>query len=302
MVYDEMVIFFIRDMKIIQYQPKNTLFLGFCEGVDSPTFLRHNKQDHEDSLNTISIIMARKNRSLSRKRRSTGDGIEKNPAAWSFDKGVAKVFDEHAKKSIPGYLEGHDIICKASDFFVHEGSRVVDIGCSTGQLLGKLYDRHKAKHLELAGIDTEEEMIEKAKSNNKKRTISFSRENALEFDYTNADLVISYYTLQFIQPRVRQDLLKRIWEGMNWGGGFFLFEKVRGSDARFHDINTSLYWEFKEEQGFGDEEIMGKWRSLRGVLEPFTQAGNMGLLERAGWVDIETIFKWGPFQGFLAIK
>ena len=56
------------------------------------------------------------------------------------------------------------------------------------------------------------------------------------------------------------------------------------------------------EQGLSDEEIIGKWRSLKRVMEPFSDKGNKEMLERAGFEDIETIWKWGPFQGYLAIK
>ena len=36
---------------------------------------------------------------------------------WDFGGKVSKTFVEHAKKSIMGYEEGHEIICKLSDFF-----------------------------------------------------------------------------------------------------------------------------------------------------------------------------------------
>ena len=232
----------------------------------------------------------------------TGDGIRKSSGRWSFSEGVAPVFVEHARKSIPGYEEGHDLICKISDHFIHEGSRCIDVGCSTGELLRKLWDRHAEKKPVLTGIDTETEMIDYAKANNSVGGISFELTNALDQSFEECDFVVMNYVLQFIRPQYRQEVLDRIWNGLTWGGALVLFEKVRGADSRFNDILTSCYWEFKTEQGFTDSEIVSKWRSLRGVLEPFTEAGNLGLLQRAGWTDIETIWKWGPFQGFLAIK
>ena len=47
---------------------------------------------------------------------------------------------------------------------------------------------------------------------------------------------------------------------------------------------------------------MNKTRSLKSVLEPFSSAGNMGLLKRAGFKDIVTIQKSICFEGWLAIK
>jgi tRNA (cmo5U34)-methyltransferase len=93
-----------------------------------------------------------------------------------------------------------------------------------------------------------------------------------------------------------------VFESLNWGGAFILFEKVRGNDARFQDIMTSMYNEYKIAQGYSSEEILSKSRSLKGVLEPFSTQGNLDLLRRAGFVDITTIFKYVCFEGFLAIK
>jgi tRNA (cmo5U34)-methyltransferase len=45
-------------------------------------------------------------------------------------------------------------------------------------------------------------------------------------------------------------------------------------------IMTGFYNDYKLEQGYSSEEIIGKARSLKGVLEPFSTAGNMDLLQR----------------------
>ena len=55
-------------------------------------------------------------------------------------------------------------------------------------------------------------------------------------------------------------------------------------------------------QGYSYDEIIGKSRSLKGVLEPFSTQGNIDLAKRAGFKDITTIFKYVCFEGFIAIK
>jgi tRNA (cmo5U34)-methyltransferase len=97
-------------------------------------------------------------------------------------------------------------------------------------------------------------------------------------------------------------LINRIFEALNWGGAFVWFEKIRGNDARFQDILTTLYNDYKLERGFGTDEIISKTRSLKGVLEPFSTQGNVDLLKRAGFVDIQIVMNYICFQGFLAIK
>ena len=76
--------------------------------------------------------------------------------------------------------------------------------------------------------------------------------------YEKADLFISYYVLQFVAPRDRQQMLDTIYDRLNWGGAFIWFEKVRGPDARFQDILVNLYNNFKASNGFSSEEILNK--------------------------------------------
>ena len=97
-------------------------------------------------------------------------------------------------------------------------------------------------------------------------------------------------------------LINKFYKSLDWGGALFFFEKVRGADARFQDMMTSAYNEFKVNQGFDANEIFDKSISLKGILEPFSRDGNVGLLKRAGFKDIETIFRYNCFEGYLAVK
>ena len=120
--------------------------------------------------------------------------------------------------------------------------------------------------------------------------------------FKKSDFITSYYTIQFIHPKFRQKLLNKLYESLNWGGALVFFEKVRSPDARFQDITTQLYNEFKIMNGYSKDEILSKTLSLKGVMEPFSTQGNIDLLKRAGFVDITTISKYICFEGFLAIK
>ena len=113
---------------------------------------------------------------------------------------------------------------------------------------------------------------------------------------------MSFFTIQFIRPSVRQKLVNKIYKSLHWGGCFLYFEKIRANDARFQDIFNTTYNEFKINNNFTAEEIMQKTRSLKGVMEPFSTQGNIDLAMRSGFKDITTIFKYVCFEGFLAIK
>ncbi len=112
-------------------------------------------------------------------------------------------------------------------------------------------------------------------------------------------MIISYYTIQFVNPSFRQKLINKIFDALNWGGAFIFFEKIRGNDARFQDILTSLYSDFKEQNNFPALDILKKTKSIRGVLEPYSNFGNKSYLKRAGFKDVQTIFQYLCFKGYL---
>lgn len=233
-----------------------------------------------------------------------GQGISTQRANWNFSAKVADAFDEHVKRSVPFYDEGHDLVCALSDFFCHSESICYELGVSTGKLIKKLSQHNKNKpNIKWVGIDIEQPMIDKAKENCKGiSNIELFCADICLFDYQKSDFIVAFYASQFVTPRLRQELFNKVYQALNWGGAFVLFEKVRGPDARFQDMMTSIYNDFKLRNGFSSDEIINKSQSLRGVLEPFSTLGNLGLLQRAGFSDVMTIMKYVCFEGFLAIK
>jgi len=237
---------------------------------------------------------------------NVGDGLSVGAGNWRFNGAAVDSFDNHVSKSVPLYNEGHELICDMSDFFIKPESVCYEVGSSTGTLTLKLAEHNKSKtKARFIGIDIEADMIAKANDkikNNSELNVEFLVENVLEMILEPADMVVCYYTVQFIDPSVRQALVDKIYASLNWGGALLLFEKVRGSDARFQDILTTLYSDYKLRKGYTPEEILSKMRSLKGVLEPFSTQGNIDMLKRAGFLDINTVQKYLCFEGFLAIK
>jgi len=253
--------------------------------------------DHKDSVASPSNSDPKNSSS------DCGDNISSSHHRWDFDGLDPLTFEKHAGKSIPLYQEGHDLICDLSAFFTPESGSVLDIGCSTGRLLKSLVARHAhRKDLKFLGIDQSQTMVEWAESQSNDPRLKWSCEDINTAAVEKHDLIISYYTVQFVPPRLRQELINRLYESLNWGGALILFEKVRGPDARFQDILTQLYTDYKIKQGYGAEEIINKTQSLKGILEPFSSQGNLDLMKRAGFVDITTVQRYLCFEGFLAIK
>ena len=232
-----------------------------------------------------------------------GDGLNAKNAQWSFGGDTHKTFDAHVSKSVPFYNDGHSIIEEVSDFFLSDGSLVYDIGCSTGTLLEKLAIRNINKKIQFIGCEPEIGMTQTAIEKCKKhKNISIVNESILDLPMEKSDLVSSYYTIQFLHPSIRQDVFDKIYNSLNWGGAFIFFEKVRAPDARFQDMMSLIYNEYKFSQGYTPQEVITKSKSLKGVLEPFSSQGNIDLASRAGFKDIMSVFKYICFEGFLAIK
>ena len=233
----------------------------------------------------------------------SGDGIEAKNANWKFNGEMVEHFEEHVAKSVPLYREGHELIVKLSDYFVKDDSVCYELGSSAGTLNYKLAQRHKFReNAKFIGVEIEQDMVKKANELYKGSNLSFICDDMNTITMEKADLIVSYYTIQFIHPKLRQQLIDKIYNTLNWGGAFIFYEKVRANDARFQDIISNLYMEYKLDQGYSAEEIIAKSKSLKGVLEPFSTQGNIDMLKRAGFIDILSVQKYMNFEGFLVIK
>ena len=240
------------------------------------------------------------------KKRDVGDDIVAGNAAWTFSGLEGESFSEHIRRSVPFYESGHELVCRISDFFVTSASNSVcyELGTATADLIIKLakHNEHK-KTVRWIGIDSVPEMIEEGRKKLQGLlNVELLVDDIVTYEYEPADFIVACLTVQFVPPRLRQELINKIYKALNWGGGFVLFEKVRAPDARFQDMMTALYHDYKNEHGFTSEEILNKAQSLKGILEPFSTEGNLGLLRRADFEDIMTIMKYVCFECFLAIK
>ncbi len=232
-----------------------------------------------------------------------GDAIAAANARWDFGGDVVKGFDSHIERSVPGYREVHELIASISDFYVRDGSLVYELGCSTGTLTAMLGERHMDRDVTVIGVDREPAMVTFAQQRSEHLPkVSIVESDLLEYSLQPASLTVACFTMQFVQPAVRQQLFDRIYASLEWGGALLMFEKVRAPDARFQDLMSSLYTDYKQDQGFTDAEIIAKSRSLKGVLEPFSTQGNLDLMSRAGFVDVMSVWKRLCFEGFLAVK
>lgn len=232
-----------------------------------------------------------------------GDGIAASRGEWSFSGDTAANFDAHVSKSVPLYYEGHKLVTDLSDYFVGSDSVVYEIGCSTAALTKKLAQHHASKKARFVGLEIEQDMADIAARNCAALpNVEIRCGDATTWDYEGADLIVAYYTVQFVLPKHRQQFVDRLYGALNWGGALLMFEKVRAPDARFQDMISQAYVDFKLDNGYSPDEIVTKARSIRRVLEPFSSQANVDMLKRSGFVDVMSVMKYLCFEGFVAIK
>ena len=222
---------------------------------------------------------------------------------FEFDAEVAAVFDDMLQRSVPFYKESQ----KITEFFalkkLQDGGVMYDLGCSTASLLLNIH-RKLESNASLIGLDNSEAMLEQARKKCEAYGAKIEVENAdiLEYEYKDADVFVSNYTLQFIRPLVREELVKKISTSLKKEGVFIFSEKVISHHSKLNKDLIECYYDFKKEQGYSEYEIMQKREALENVLVPYSEEENMKMALNNGFSHCEVVFRWANFATFIAIK
>jgi len=222
---------------------------------------------------------------------------------FEFDESVASVFDDMLSRSVPFYDEVRKLIISLILAEQTEGLKVLDLGSSTAKFLLDLHSKMDVK-MHLKGLDNSQAMLDRAgqKCQAFGANIELEFADMLTYHYKNEDVVVANYTLQFIRPMQRIELIKKIYEGMNDNGVFIFSEKVVFDDKTLDKQMIDTYYEYKKEQGYSEYEIAQKREALENVLIPFTIKENIQMCKDAGFKNIETVFQWANFVTFLVKK
>lgn len=225
---------------------------------------------------------------------------------FQFNEKVAGVFDDMVSRSVPFYQEMQRMTSELAAQYAIPGTKVYDLGCSTGTSL-LLMDKIVKEGIEFVGIDDSQEMIEKCQQ--KLQSFHLNREiNLVVSDLTervpvqDASVVSMVLVLQFIRPLHRLNIVKEIFEGMVSGGVFILFEKILTEEKSFNRDFIEYYYDFKRRNNYSELEISQKREALENVLIPYKTSENINMLKEAGFQEVEVFFKWYNFTGIIARK
>ena len=222
---------------------------------------------------------------------------------FEFDAEIAAVFDDMLQRSVPFYTEAMKLTQRFAKNYLKEGGLLYDLGCSTASTLLDV-ERSLEVDARLVGLDNAPSMLEQAR----KKIIAFNSDveveeaDILTYGYQACNVVISNYTLQFIRPLVREELIKKISSAIKEGGAFIFSEKVVSPNSKLNKELIDCYYDFKQSQGYSRYEIAQKREALENVLIPYTEAENIEMARRCGFSHCECIFRWANFATFIAIK
>ena len=236
--------------------------------------------------------------------------------SFAFNSKVASVFDDMVSRSVPGYEEVQQFTVEFASKLKFLDTKVFDLGCATGTTLVRLANEYQSsggdssnsqKPLpKFIGIDSSQYMVAKCREKVEALAlgdlIEIIHQEVEDLSFPDASFVISHYTLQFMPPENRLDVLARIYQGLKQDGYLILSEKIRFADPTAQEFITSKYYQHKKNMGYSEVEISRKREALENVLIPLTVEENIELLKKAGFQDISIVSSKLLFVTFLAKK
>lgn len=236
------------------------------------------------------------------------DEIFKKPGSgktpFEFNAQVAAVFDDMVSRSVPYYKEVLQMSAELAREFYQPGTKIFDLGCSTGALAGYLAREFGDEQFSYWGIDNSADMIGRATAGFQTDTkrIGFRVGDITQTDFSGASVIVSNYTFQFLRPLARQALLRKIFAELKHDGCLILSEKCLEDSADVSRVFADRYHALKERNGYSKLEIAEKRDALENVLIPFRVNENIEMLREAGFNPVSIFFKAYNFTSFLAVK
>jgi len=223
-----------------------------------------------------------------------------------FDQSVVDVFDDMIGRSVPGYSTLLSMFPVVARYFVQPHTRCYDLGCSLGASTLAMVQGIDKPDVSVLAVDNSPAMLEKCKAlivqHASNVHVEVRESDVCELSMDNASMVVMNFTLQFIEEPLRQELIKKIFTGMNKEGVFVLSEKIKFTDTIEQDRQTSLHHAFKKANGYSDLEVSQKRSALENVLVAETVEQHIARLKAAGFSEVFVWFQCFNFVSIMAIK
>ncbi len=226
--------------------------------------------------------------------------------AFAFDEAVADVFEDMINRSVPGYQTMLGLIGVLAKHYAQPHTRIYDLGSSLGASTLMIARQLVDLPCEIIAIDSSQAMLTRCRENleslSNDLSVYLKCADIRDIDYTNASLIVSNLTLQFIPQDERDALIARLYAGLKSKGALVLCEKLCFDDAQEQSLMNALYLDYKRANGYSELEISQKRAALDNVLVPETLNQHRQRLESYGFIDIKVWFRALNFVGLLAQK
>ncbi len=225
---------------------------------------------------------------------------------FCFDEKTVEVFDDMLNRSIPCYRKIINNIILISKYHMQNKKHIdtykstfYDLGASTGSISCAL--SYEFPYSCIYAVDSSEPMYKELNANIKANP-SFSNirpilNDASKVNFEASDIVISNFTMQFVNKSLRADLLGSIRSAlMKKNGIFIISEKVLLQDNHIE----FLYDSYKQSKGYTKNEIEQKKRALKSVMHLDTPEDIETNLAKAKFSHVTKWFQCFNFMSWIA--
>lgn len=229
---------------------------------------------------------------------------------FRFDESVARVFPDMLQRSIPGYAASLEAIGSLAGRYVQAGTRCYDLGCSLGAATLAMRQGIRVPDCRIVAVDNAPAMIARCAELIKKdderapdlTPVDLELADIRNIGISDTSMVVMNYTLQFLALEDREQVLRRICDGLLPGGLFLLSEKVIDEDPRMEGLLVDLHHEHKRRNAYSELEISRKRAALENVLIPETVAAHRERLASVGFAHSAVWLRYFNFVSIVAIK
>lgn len=226
-----------------------------------------------------------------------------------FNEDVVRVFPDMIKRSVPGYPTIVENIGVLASQFAQAHTTLYDLGASLGAVTQALRRHVKADGCQVIAVDNSPAMVERCREYLHAQDAMFQElllvqvieADILALDLQPTSLVTLNFTLQFIPPERRLELLTRIRQTLLPGGALILSEKLRFEDAAEHELLTQLHVAFKRANGYSELEIAQKRSAIEKVMLPDSLQQHRERLLAAGFSKVVPWFQCLNFASLVAL-
>lgn len=225
---------------------------------------------------------------------------------FTFDERVAEVFPDMIQRSVPGYSNIISAIGMLAERFAMPDSTIYDLGCSLGAATLSMRRHIRQPGCKIIGVDNSRAMVERCRLHidayRSDTPADIIEADIRDVDIHNASVVVLNFTLQFLAPEDRRQLLEKIYAGLRPGGILILSEKYVFENEQANELLIDLHHDFKRANGYSELEISQKRSAIEHVMRPDSIPAHRERLSDIGFRSVEVWFQCFNFGSMFAIK